>query len=179
MGSDDGQEHQVGRRCSAARPTATRWSPAASVYVGTNNGAGYLKRYPADVDLGCLIAFDEKNGKFLWQHSSEKLPTGRVHDWPLMGICCSPLVEGDALWFVTSRGEVKCLDTEGYYDGEDDGPIKNETAKLFEVHAGRRSGRRQGRSRREGARRRKAARAIRKRFAEAGFELPESVDGRQ
>jgi len=103
------------------------------VFVGTNNGAGYLKRYPDTVDLGCLIALDEKDGKFLWQHSSEKLPTGRVHDWPLMGICDSPLVEGDRLWFVTSRGEVKCLDTEGYYDGEDDGPVKNETAKLFDL----------------------------------------------
>ena len=76
-------------------------------YVGTNNGAGYVQRYPADVDLGCLLCFDIADGKFLWQHSSEKLPTGRVHDWPLQGICCAPLVEGDRLWFVTSRGEVK------------------------------------------------------------------------
>ncbi len=103
------------------------------VFLGTNNSGGYLKRYPGDVDLGCLIAFDEKDGRFLWQHSSEKLPTGRVHDWPLQGICCSPLVEGDRLWFVTSRGEVKCLDVQGYYDGEDDGPVKNEPARLFDV----------------------------------------------
>jgi outer membrane protein assembly factor BamB len=106
---------------------------AGKVFVGTNNSNGYLKRYPADVDLGCLIAFDEKTGKFLWQHCSEKLHTGRVHDWPLMGICCSPLVEGNRLWFVTSRGEVKCLDTEGYLDGEDDGPVTREPARLFDV----------------------------------------------
>ncbi len=85
------------------------------VYVGTNNGAAYLKRYPADVDLGVLLCFDEKDGKFLWQDSSEKLHTGRVHDWPLMGICSSPLVEGDRVYYVTSRGEVKCLDTEGFH----------------------------------------------------------------
>ncbi len=60
------------------------------VYVGTNNGAGYIKRYPDTVDLGVLLCFDEKDGKFLWQHSSEKLPTGRVHDWPNQGICCAP-----------------------------------------------------------------------------------------
>lgn len=106
------------------------------VFVGTNNAAGYLKRYPGEVDLGCLIALDEQTGEFLWQHSSEKLPTGRVHDWPLMGICCSPLVEGERLWFVTSRGEVKCLDTEGFYDGEDDGPVQNEVANLFEIRKG-------------------------------------------
>jgi outer membrane protein assembly factor BamB len=96
------------------------------VYVGSNNGNGYLKRYPATVDLGVLLCFDEKDGKFLWQDSSEKLPTGRVHDWPLMGICCSPLVEGDRVWYISSRGEVKCLDTEGFLDGENDGPFKDE-----------------------------------------------------
>ena len=41
------------------------------------------------------MCFDIKDGKFLWQHSSEKLPTGRVHDWPLQGVCSTPLVEGD------------------------------------------------------------------------------------
>ena len=100
-------------------------------YVGTNNGAGWLARYPADgdkpVDLGCLLCFNDADGKFLWQHSSEKLPQGRVNDWPFMGICCAPLVEGNRLWFVTSRGEVRCLDTEGFLDDENDGPYTEET----------------------------------------------------
>lgn len=96
------------------------------VYVGSNNGKGYVKRYPSSVDLGVLLAFDEKDGKFLWQHSSPKLPTGRVHDWPLQGICCSPLVDGERLWYVTSRGEVACLDTQGFLDGENDGSFKTE-----------------------------------------------------
>ena len=96
------------------------------VYVGTNNGHGYIERYPATVDLGCLLAFSQEDGSFLWQDSSEKLPTGRVHDWPLQGICCSPLVEGDRLWYVSSRGEVKCLDTAGFRDGENDGPFTDE-----------------------------------------------------
>ncbi len=96
------------------------------VYVGTNNGAGYIKRYPSSVDLGCLLCFDEKTGEFLWQHSSPKLPTGRVHDWPLQGICCSPAIDGNRVWYVTSRGEVVCCDAEGFRDGENDGPIKTE-----------------------------------------------------
>ncbi len=96
------------------------------VYVGTNNAVGYIKRFPRSVDLGCLVCFDEKTGKFLWQHSSPKLPTGRVHDWPLQGICCAPYVDGDRVWFVTSRGEVACLDAEGFLDGENDGPYKAE-----------------------------------------------------
>lgn len=96
------------------------------VYVGTNNQNGYLKRYPNTVDLGCLLCFDAETGKFLWQHSSEKLPTGRVHDWPQQGICCAPLVDGDRLWFVSSRGLVICCDTEGFLDGENDGPFTQE-----------------------------------------------------
>jgi len=96
------------------------------IYVGTNNSGGWLERYPSKTDLGCLLCFDVADGKFLWQHSSEKLPSGRVHDWPLQGICCAPLVEGDRLWFVTSRGEVRCVDTNGFYDGENDGPYKDE-----------------------------------------------------
>jgi outer membrane protein assembly factor BamB len=103
------------------------------VYVGTNNGAGHLARYPSETDLGCLLCFDEKTGELLWQHSSEKLITGRVHDWPLQGICCSPLVEGDRLWFVTSRGEVRCLDTSGFHDGEDNGPFKDEPARVVDM----------------------------------------------
>lgn len=96
------------------------------VYVGTNNGAAYIKRYPATVDLGVLLCFNEKDGKFLWQHSNEKLPTGRVHDWPDQGVCAAPMVDGDRLWYVTNRGEVVCLDTEGFHDGENDGPFKKE-----------------------------------------------------
>jgi outer membrane protein assembly factor BamB len=96
------------------------------VFVGTNNSGGWIERYPADVDLGCLLAFDKKDGKFLWQHSSEKLPTGRVHDWPLQGICSSAYVLGDRLYYVTSRGEVTCLDTNGFHDDENDGEVTNE-----------------------------------------------------
>ena len=103
------------------------------VYVGTNNGAGHLKRYPNEIDLGCLLCFDEQSGALLWQHSSEKLITGRVHDWPLQGICCSPMVEGKRLWFVTSRGEVRCLDTEGFHDGEDDGPVAGEMGRVLDL----------------------------------------------
>ena len=91
------------------------------VYIGTNNSNGYIARFPARVDLGCLLCFDEKTGDFLWQHSNEKLPTGRVHDWPFQGICSAPYVDGDRLWYVTSRGELVCLDTNGFADGENDG----------------------------------------------------------
>jgi len=103
------------------------------IFIGTNNQAGYLKRYPSSVDLGCLLCFRESDGKFLWQHSNEKLPTGRVHDWPMQGICSTLLVTKDRLWYVSNRGEVVCLDTNGFYDKEDDGPVVGEWVKLFEA----------------------------------------------
>ena len=98
------------------------------IFIGANNGSGYLKRYPAKVDLGCLLCFRQSDGEFLWQHSSKKVPNtpGRIYDWPDQGVCCAPLVEGERLWFVSNRGCVVCLDTEGYRDGEDDGPVKAE-----------------------------------------------------
>ncbi|MGI8978060.1 MAG: PQQ-binding-like beta-propeller repeat protein [Pirellulaceae bacterium] len=102
------------------------------VFVGTNNSRGYLKRYPDDIDLGCVLCFREQDGEFLWQFSAEKLPTGRVNDWPIMGIASSPLVEKDRAWLVSNRGEVVCLDTQGFYDEEDDGPALAEEAALFD-----------------------------------------------
>lgn len=117
-------------RWSAALGSETYGNPVVTngkLFVGTNNGAGYLARYPSKVDLGVLLCFDEATGKFLWQHSNEKLPTGRVHDWPHQGICAAPFAEGDRLWYVTNRGEVVCLDTEGFHDGENDGPFNTET----------------------------------------------------
>ncbi len=96
------------------------------IYVGTNNQGGYLERYDKHTDLGVLLCFRESDGKFLWQHSCEKLATGRVNDWPLQGICSTPVVERDRLWCVTNRGEVVCLDTEGFLDGENDGPLRTE-----------------------------------------------------
>ena len=98
-----------------------------NVFVGTNNHHGYIPRFPKTVDLGVLLCLDEKTGEFKWQHSSQKLPTGRVHDWPDQGICCSPFVDGERLWYVTSRGEVACLDTMGFLDGENDGPYTAES----------------------------------------------------
>jgi len=96
------------------------------VFCATNNGAGYLSRYPAEVDLGCLLCFRQSDGRFLWQLSREKLKAGRAVDWPNQGICSTPLVEGDRLWVVTNRGEVACLDTEGFHDDENDGPFTAE-----------------------------------------------------
>ncbi len=97
------------------------------VFVGTNNEALYDKEMPGD--KGVLVAINEADGKFLWQMVSDKHPAGRVNDWPFQGVCSSPLVDGDVLYYVTNRGEVLALDTEGFVDGENDGPYQDEQYK--------------------------------------------------
>lgn len=100
------------------------------VFIGTNNGHGYVKEHPATQDVSCLLAFDEPTGRFLWQASSLKLPEGFTQDWPQIGICSSVYCEGSSVWYVTNRAEIMCLDAEGFRDaGENDGPFQDERLK--------------------------------------------------
>jgi len=97
------------------------------VFVGTNNEGG---RNP-DIkgDKGVLMAFDADSGDFLWQMVHDKLPESKLHDWPLQGICATPAIEGDRLWYTSNRAEIACLDTEGFRDGDNDGPVTDEKVK--------------------------------------------------
>ncbi|MBX5495194.1 MAG: PQQ-binding-like beta-propeller repeat protein [Bryobacteraceae bacterium] len=111
----------------AALGSQTYGNPVVSggkVFVGTNNEGLRDPRQPGD--RGVLMAFRESDGEFLWQQTSEKLASGRVNDWPYQGVASSPLVDGDRLYYVTNRGVVMCLDTEGFMDNENDGPFKDE-----------------------------------------------------
>src|SRR5678815_1555589 len=95
------------------------------VYVGTNNEG--LRNPKLKNDRGVVMAFNAADGKFLWQAAFPKLPSGMVNDWPLQGICSTPYIDGDRLYFVSNRAEVICADTEGFRDGENDGPFTTET----------------------------------------------------
>ena len=94
------------------------------IYVGTNNEG---RRVPAiEGDKGVVMAFRAADGEFLWQSIHDKLPDGRVHDWPLQGVCSGPYVEGDRLYYVSNRAQVVAADTEGFRDGTNDGPFQDE-----------------------------------------------------
>ncbi len=97
------------------------------IYVGTNNRGEF--RPHSKGDKGIMLCFEEKSGKLLWQATHDKLPTGQVNDWPEQGICSSPTVDGDRLYYVSNRCELVCADTEGHIDGENDGPITDEKWK--------------------------------------------------
>ena len=97
------------------------------IFIGTNNNGNL--RPGIKGDKGVIVCLDEKTGKFLWQATHDKLPTGRVNDWPEQGICSSPWVSGDRIYYVSNRCELVCADVNGFLDGENDGPFKDEKYK--------------------------------------------------
>jgi outer membrane protein assembly factor BamB len=85
------------------------------VYVGTNNDVPRDPKYKGD---RCVVyCLDEKTGDLIWQINIPKLGTGKVSDWEYLGICSSPAVEGDRVWFLSNRCEIVCADVNGLADG--------------------------------------------------------------
>lgn len=88
---------------------------AGLVFVGTNNET---PRDPKHVgDRGVVMAFDEATGEFQWQLLIPKLGSGKVNDWEYLGVCSSPAVSGDRVYFISNRCEVVALDTKGLKNG--------------------------------------------------------------
>lgn len=89
------------------------------IYIGTNND------FPRDPkvtgDKGILLCLDQASGELVWQSVHDKLPAGRVNDWPREGICSSPVAEGNRIWYISNRCEVICADAAGMADGKNDG----------------------------------------------------------
>lgn len=98
------------------------------IFIGTNNQAPRNKDVTGD--KGIVMCFDEADGKFLWQAVHDKLPSGRVNDWPLEGICSSPVVEGNRLYYVSNRCEVICADVNGYAPGKTQPTQEKYTSKI-------------------------------------------------
>src|SRR6187401_2173573 len=94
------------------------------VMSGTNNEA--LKDPKQPGDRGVLMAFNEETGEFWWQATFEKLSSGRANDWPYQGIASSPTVVRGIAYFTSNRGQIIAADVQGFHDGENDGPYKDE-----------------------------------------------------
>ncbi len=94
------------------------------VFIGTNNER---PRDPAvKGDKGVLMCFSEKDGAFLWQAVHDKLPEPLKYDYQSIGICSTPCVDGDRVYYVSNRAELVCVDAAGFHDGENDGPRQDE-----------------------------------------------------
>lgn len=85
------------------------------IFVGTNNEG--LRDPAVKGDKGNVMCFKESDGTFLWQAIHDKLSAGRVNDWPLQGICSSPYVDGDRVYYVSNRCELICADVAGMSNG--------------------------------------------------------------
>jgi outer membrane protein assembly factor BamB len=95
------------------------------VFVGTNNEA--KKNPKLTGDRGNVMAFDLATGELVWQSAHPKLAAGRVNDWPLQGVCSTPHVEGEVVYYVSNRAEIIAADIDGFRDGTNDGPFTAET----------------------------------------------------
>jgi len=97
------------------------------VWIGTNNG--HPREAKSTGVAGVLMCFRESDGKFLYQRISPR-QNGPTEKWAWAGITCSPLVEGNRMWFTTTLAEVVCLDIGPLEQGSG---IPEEHWKLDEV----------------------------------------------
>jgi outer membrane protein assembly factor BamB len=89
------------------------------VFIGTNNEG--LRDPKVKGDKGVVAAFSASDGAFLWQMVTDKLPSGRVNDWPQQGVCSTPFVEGNRLYYTSNQARIVCLSTEGLKEGRNEG----------------------------------------------------------
>ena len=97
-----------------------------AVYVGTDNSRHMNAAYQEDT--GVLVAFRAKDGRFLWQDVATRVERG-LRDWLLPSTTATPYVEGQRLYYVTAQCQLRCLDIQGFTDGENDGPYLDEAFK--------------------------------------------------
>ena len=94
------------------------------VYVGTDNGR---KLNPACADnCGALMAFRASDGTFLWQDLAPRVNRG-LREFLLPSTTSAPCLEGGRLYYVTAECQLRCLDVQGFRDGENDGSFQQET----------------------------------------------------
>jgi outer membrane protein assembly factor BamB len=97
------------------------------VFIGTNDSTLTDPRFE-QTGGGVLLCLDEATGRLLWRLVVPRLTTGRKStdfDAMELGICSSPVVDGDRVYIVTNRDEVLCLDVRGMANGND-GPFTDE-----------------------------------------------------
>ena len=76
------------------------------LFIGTSDGK----------KAGLITALDEATGRILWQFDIPKFITKLTnynYDILDLGVCSTPTIDGDRLYFVSNRDEVYCLNTSG------------------------------------------------------------------
>ena len=96
------------------------------VYVGADNTRQMNPAFQND--SGVLRAFRVTDGAFLWQDVAPRVERG-LREFLLPSTTSVPYVEGDRLYYVTAECQLRCLDTKGFGDGENNGPYQEEVFK--------------------------------------------------
>jgi HEAT repeat protein/outer membrane protein assembly factor BamB len=96
------------------------------VYIGSDNTRQINPDFQED--SGVLLAFRVTDGAFLWQDVAPRVERG-LRDFLLPSTTSAPYVEGDLLYYVTAECQLRCLDTQGFGDGENNGPYREEVFK--------------------------------------------------
>jgi outer membrane protein assembly factor BamB/HEAT repeat protein len=84
-----------------------------AVYLGTDNARQMNPAYQEEA--GVLMAFDAKDGRFLWQDVAPRVERG-LREFLLPSTTSAPYVEGNRLYYVTAECQLRCLDTQGAGD---------------------------------------------------------------
>ena len=95
-----------------------------AVYVGTDNSRKMNPKFQEE--SGVLMAFRATDGAFLWQDVAPRVEERGLREFLLPSTTSAPYVEGNRLYYVTAECQLRCLDTQGFRDGENDGPYKQE-----------------------------------------------------
>ena len=96
------------------------------VYVGADNTRQLNPAF--EEDSGVLMAFRVTDGAFLWQDVAPRVERG-LREFLLPSTTSAPYVEGDRLYYVTAECQLRCLDTQGFGDRENDDPYREELFK--------------------------------------------------
>ena len=94
-----------------------------AVYVGTDNARHMNPAFQEE--CGVLMAFRATDGAFLWQDVAPRVERG-LREFLLPSTTSAPYVEGNRLYYVTAECQLRCLDTQGFRDGENNGPYREE-----------------------------------------------------
>ena len=94
-----------------------------AVYVGTDNARKMNPDFQEE--SGVLMAFRVTDGAFLWQDVAPRVERG-LRNFLLPSTTSAPYVEGNRLYYVTAECQLRSLDTQGFRDGENSGPYRDE-----------------------------------------------------
>jgi outer membrane protein assembly factor BamB len=96
---------------------ATPVISGGKVLIGGNNSDPRDPRHEGD--RGTVLCLNEADGSLCWQLVVPRIEGDRHNDWPMIGICSPPTVEGNRVYVLTNRSQVLCLDLNGQVDGND------------------------------------------------------------